>query len=178
MKLTRSLLFVLLLCFVFPALSNADQFEDAVTAIADEDFEKACELLRPLAEEKNLPAQTILGLMYIKGQGVGRDFNKGLSMIMDAARQGHEQARVIAAALCIELAELGDVKAMYNAGYMCLNGWGGEYDSSKCIKWLEKAAENGHTRSAKVLSQIYTKGSFGITPDKEKASYWSNMAQE
>jgi hypothetical protein len=29
-----------------------------------------------------------------------------------------------------------------------------------------------------VLCQIYTKGSFGITPDKEKASYYSNMAQE
>jgi TPR repeat protein len=178
MKLTRFLLFALLLCFVFPSLSNADQFEDAVTAIADEDFEKACELLRPLAEEKNLSAQTILGTLYIKGQGVEKDFNKGLSMIMDAASQGHEQAKGLAAALCRELAHTGNVNAMYNMGYMCLNGWVGEQDSNKCIKWLEKAAENGHIRSARVLCQIYTKGWFGITPDKEKASYWSNMAQE
>jgi TPR repeat protein len=178
MKLTKLLLFALLFCFVFPTLSNAAQFEDAVAAIANEDFEKACELLRPLAEKKNLSAQTILGILYIRGQGVEEDFNKGLSMIMDAASQGHEQAKGLAAALCRELAHTGNVKAMYNMGYMCLKGWVGEQDPNKCIKWLEKAAEEGHIRSARVLSEIYTKGSFGITPDKEMASYWSNMAQE
>lgn len=178
MKLTRLLTFSLLICLVFPILASADQYDDAVAAMGNEDFEKACELLRPLAEDNNPAAQTLLGVLYFKGQGVERDVNKGLAMIMKAANQGHEQAKSIAAALNRELAAVGEVKAMYNMGYMCLNGWAGEQDSNSCIKWLEKAAENGHSRSAKVLSMIYTKGKFGITPDKEKASYWSDVAQK
>jgi hypothetical protein len=59
---------------------------------------------------------------------------------------------------------------------MCLNGWGGEQDANECIEWLETAAKLGHISSSSVLSQIYTKGSFGITPDEEKASYWSHLA--
>jgi hypothetical protein len=176
MKLNRLLLFSLLLCFVFPILSNADQLEDAKAAIESEDFEKAYELLCPLAEESNPEAQTILGTLYINGQGVEKDDTKGLSWIMKAATQGYEAARVRAFNLCLELGKQGDAVAIYNVGYMCLNGWGGEQDTNDCIELLKTAAILGHIRSANVLSQIYTKGSFGITPDKEKASYFSNLA--
>jgi TPR repeat protein len=176
MKLNRFLLFSLLLCFVFPVLSNAEQLEDAKAAVENKDFEKAYELLCPLAEEDNAEAQTILGSLYINGQGVEKDITKGLSWIMKAATQGYELARVRALNLCMDIAKQGDAAAMYNVGYMCLNGWGGEQDANDCIEWLETAAKLGHIRSAKVLSQIYTKGSFGITPDEEKASHWSDLA--
>ena len=176
MKLNRILLFSLLLCFVFPISSNADQLEDAKAAIENKDFEKAYELLRPLAEESNAEAQTILGALYVNGQGVEKDVTKGISLIMKAAIQGSEAARVQALNLCMELGKHGDATALYNVGYMCLNGWGGEQETNDCIEWLETAAKLGHIKSANVLSQIYTKGSFGITPDEEKASYWSNLA--
>ena len=58
MKLSRFLSVFLLSCFVFPAFSNADQLEDAKTAVDNGDFEKAYELLTPLAEAKNAEAQT------------------------------------------------------------------------------------------------------------------------
>ncbi len=177
MKLKTLLILTLLLCILLPVVSNADQFDDAMTAIKNEDFEKAQELLQPLVDENNAAAQTIMGTLYVKGQGVEKDATKGMSLIMKAASQGYEQARGIAAVFCRELADLGDEKAMYNMGYMCFHGWGGEQDSNSCIKWLEKAAENGHLRSAKMLYKIYSKGMFGITPDEEKASYWSNFAQ-
>ena len=54
MKFFKITLFTLLLCFVFPLISSADQLEDANAAIKAEDFKKAYELLTPLAEEKNL----------------------------------------------------------------------------------------------------------------------------
>jgi len=161
---------------VFPALSNAGQLEDAEAAIENKDFEKAYELLSPLAEEDNVEAQTMLGTMYVTGQGVEEDVTTGLSWIMKAATQGYEPARVRALNLCMDIARQGDLAAMYNVGYMCLNGWGGEHETIDCIKWLESAAILGHIRSAKMLSQIYTKGSFGITPDEEKASHWDDMA--
>jgi hypothetical protein len=176
MRLKRFLLFPLLLCFVFPVLSNAEQLEDAKAAIDNKDFEKAYELLCPLAEEDNAEAQTILGSLYINGQGVEEDITTGLSWIMKAATQGYDVARVRALNLCMDIARQGDTAAMYNVGYMCLNGWGGEQNANDCIEWLETAAKLGHIRSGNVLSQIYSKGSFGITPDEEKASHWSDMA--
>jgi len=176
MKLNRLLLFSLLLWFVFPVLSYADQLEDANAAIKNEEFEKAYELLLPLAEENNAEAQTLLGSLYVNGLGVEQDATKGLSWIMKAATQGYEAAKVRAFLLCLEEANQGDAAAMYNVGYMCLNGWGGEYDTNVCIEWLENAAKLGHIRSGNVLSQIYTKGMFDITPDEEKASYWKNLA--
>lgn len=177
MKLNRILL-SLLFCFVFPILSNAGQLEDATAAIGNEDYEKAYELLCPLAEDGNAEAQNKLGLLYINGMGVEEDATKGLSLIMKAASQGHEEARANAYLLCYAEAQEGDVKALYNVGIMCLNGWAGENDPNNCIKLLEAAANNGHTRSASALSQIYEKGRFGITPDEEQASYWSNLATE
>jgi hypothetical protein len=177
MKLNRFLLFSLLLCFVFPVLSYAEQLEDAKAAVENKDFEKAYELLCPLAEEGNAEAQTLLGALYVNGQGVEQDATKGLSLITKAATQGYEVARVRALNICLDLAKQGDTAAMYNVGYMCLNGWGGEHESIDCIKWLESAAILGHIRSAKMLSHIYTKGSYGITPDKDKASHWSDMAK-
>ena len=176
MKLNRILLFSLLICFVFPVLSHADQLEDAKAAIENQDFAKAYELIYPLAEGGNAEAQTTLGTLYINGQGVEKDITKGLSLIMKAGAQGFEPARIAALNLCIKLGKQGDAKAIYNVGYMCLNGWGGELDSNECMQWLETAAKLGHIRSGNVLSQIYTKGLYGITPDKEKASYWSDMA--
>ncbi len=175
MKFYRLILFSLLLCFVFPVFSNADQLEDAKTAIKDEDFKKAFELLTPLAEDNNAEAQNLLGALYVNGQGVEQDLTTGLSWIMKAASQGLEAARLIAFKLCLDLAKQGDTSAMYNVGYMCLNGWGGEYDTDVCLGWLEAAAKLGHEKAAKFLAKIYTEGMFNITPDETKSAYWSNL---
>ena len=108
MNFFRFTLFFLLLCFVFPLASSADQLEDAKTAIKNEDFKKAFELLSPLAEEENAEAQTYLGAMYVNGQGVEKDFNKGMALIMKAASQDYKPAKLSAFKLCIDLANQGE----------------------------------------------------------------------
>ena len=133
MRLSRFLSVFLLSCFVFPAFSSADQLEDAKTAFDNKDYEKAYELLAPLAEAGNAEAQTRLGAMYVNGQGVEQDFTLGFSWIMKAGAQGYETARRIAFKLCLNLVNQGDTTVMYNLGYMCLNGWGGEYDTHVCM---------------------------------------------
>ena len=178
MKLNRFLSIALLSFLAFPTFSNADQIEDAKAAIQNEDFTKSYELLLPLGEENNAEAQFLLGSLYINGQGVEKDDTKGLSWIMKSARQGYDQARLRAFSIYFELAGRGDASAMYNLGYMWLHGWGGEQDPDVGIGWLESAAKNGHDRSAKVLSGIYAEGKFGITPDEDKASFWSNLPVE
>jgi len=155
-----------------------DALVDAMGALGNKDFKKAVELLEPLAEKKNARAETLLAPLIFKGAGVEKDVNRGLAMIMDAAKQGDEDAKKIAVDLNHELASMGDEKAMYNMGYMCLSGWGGEIESGQCLKWLEDAAKMGHTRSAKFLAYIYKNGKYGVTADQAKADEWSNVSQQ
>jgi hypothetical protein len=176
MKLEKSVLFTLLICVFFPFVSNADQLEDAISAIENKDYKKAHELLQPLVDEGNAEAQTHLGVMYVNGQGVEKDLDKGLSWIMKAATQGDETAKRIAFKLHLDIVNQGDATVMYNCGYMCLNGWGGEHDANDCLRWLENAGKIGHEKSSRMLANIYTEGLYGITPDEEKATYWSNLS--
>jgi hypothetical protein len=106
-KLEKSVLFTLLICVFFPFVSNADQLEDAISAIENKDYRKAYELLQPLAEEGNVEAQTHLGAMYVNGQGIERDLDKGLSWIMKAAEQGNETAKSIAFKVHLDLVNQG-----------------------------------------------------------------------
>ena len=175
MKFYRFILFSLFFFFVLSLSSNADQIEDAKTAIEDEDFIKAKRILYSLAEDGNADAQSMLGALYVNGQGVDKDLTKGLSWIMKAATQGNEVARRNALTLCMDLGKKGDPKAMFNVAYMCLKGWGGEYDSDVCLGWMESAARMNHVKSSETLAKIYTKGLYGVTPDEEKAAYWNNL---
>lgn len=175
MKLGKSVLFTLLICVIFPFVSNADQLEDAISAIENKDYKKAQELLQPLADEGNPVAQTRMGAMYVNGQGVEMDFTKGLGLIMKAANQGYDTAQGIALKIYMDLASTGDSGSSYNAGVLCLKGWGGGEDKTACLEWIEQAARLGHERSGKALNSIYTKGMYGITPDEEKAAYWKDL---
>jgi Sel1 repeat len=172
MKSLTTILITLLICIVFTSPSFADPIEDAKTAVTNQDFTKAHEILAPLAEQDNLEALSILGAMYVNGQGVETDQTKGLALITKAASKGYEPAKVTAINLNIELANKGDIAAMFNVGYMCFNGWGGAIDTGVCLKWLENAGEIGHEKSTKILTKIYTEGMFGVTPDATKATYW------
>jgi hypothetical protein len=175
MKSSITILITLFLCFVFASPSFADPIEDAKAAVSNQDYKKALEIITPLAEQDNLQAQTMLGAMYVNGQGVEANPTKGLELITNAAKKGYEPAKIVAFNMNIELANKGDSAAMFNVGYMCFNGWGGTHESSVCLKWLETAGEIGHEKAAKILTKIYTEGKFGVTPDETKATYWKEQ---
>jgi hypothetical protein len=177
MTFNRFLTVFFAFCFVFPAFSNADQLEEAQAALDDKDFEKAYVLLSPLVEAENAEAQTKLGVMYINGQGVEADQNKGLKLITAAASQGYDVAQATALKLYMDIARDGNTGAMYNVGGMCLKGWGDTQDKNVCLEWLEGAARLGHIKSGEMLSKIYKEGRFGIPVDKEKASAWKSVAR-
>jgi hypothetical protein len=175
MKSLFTILLTLLICTLFTSPSFADPIEDAKAAIQNQDYAKAIEIVTPLAEQENVEAQTMLGVMYVNGQGVEVNATKGLDLITKAAKKGHEPAKMLAFNLNIELANKGDTSAMFNVGYMCFNNWGGTYESDVCLKWLENAGEMGHEKSAKILTRIYTEGMFNVTPDTAKAAYWKEQ---
>ncbi len=188
MKITRLIIFSLVLCLMFMFSAIAEDAEktdsadaalgDAQIALVAKDYTKAVALLTPLAEKNNVRAKALLAPLIFRGAGVDKDTNKGIAMIMDAASQGDEDAKKIAVDLNHELAKNGDEKAMYNMGYMCLNGWGGEIESGQCLKWLEDAANLGHANSAKFLAHIYKNGKYGVTADQKKADEWTQKAQQ
>ena len=68
---------------------------------------------------------TYLGFMYICGNGVDKNVEKGLKYMEKAAM------------------DCNDVNAMYNLGALFQNGQELEKDLKKARYWLEKAAENG-----------------------------------
>lgn len=129
------------------------------------------------ADQGYAKAQNALGAMYINGLGVEQDRQKGLDYITKAAQQGLDVARQNAYAIYYEEAQSGNIPALHNVAYMCLHGWGGEADPQSCMKLLEVAAQNGYTKSANALAQIYANGKFGVEPDEEKAEFWNNFAE-
>ena len=129
------------------------------------------------ADQGFAKSQYALGTMYVNGQGVERDLQKGLSYIVKAAQQGLVIAQQDAYALYYKVAQDGNVGAYHNVAYMCLKGWAGDVDPNDCVKLLETAAQNGFTKSASALAQIYSEGKYGIEPDEEKAAYWKDYAE-
>ena len=71
----------------------------------------------------NQYAQYNLGLMYINGQGVLKDYHQAFTLFQDSAGQGNQYAQ-------------------YNLGLMCANGHGTPQDLQQALDWFHRAAEN------------------------------------
>jgi uncharacterized protein len=74
-------------------------------------------------------------------------------------------------------AEAGHAMSQYDLGFMLLLGEGTEKDISKGMWWLEQAVNNGESSAARLLTDIYQDGLFGIEPDAEAAAKWNEQAE-
>ena len=54
----------------YATVSAADSYTDALSAVQRDDYDLAVRLFRPLAEQGHAGAQSFLGVLYAKGQGV------------------------------------------------------------------------------------------------------------
>ena len=72
MRAGGRLLFVVLLLSAVPA--RADAFAVASRAYAAQNYVRAGQIFLPLAEQRDARAQTYLGVMYLRGQGVPQNF--------------------------------------------------------------------------------------------------------
>src|SRR4051812_36683001 len=73
-------------------------------------------------------------------------------------------------------AEAGHAMSQYDLGYMLILGEGTEKDIPKGLWWMEQAVKNGEAYAARVLTDIYKDGLFGIEPDREKAINWNEKS--
>lgn len=97
--------------------------------------EHTIELLEKSAQEGNTQAQTAMGLMYLTGQVVDQDTEKGRHWLEKAADQG-------------------DITAQYNLGLIYLEGIGVEKDLKQAVDWLKKAAQKGHLEAKAYLDAM------------------------
>jgi TPR repeat protein len=71
----------------------AGPWEDGMAAYNRGDYLPAIRLFRPLAEQGNPKAQSVLGVMYRKGEGVARNSMRAFVWFSFAAARGDARAK-------------------------------------------------------------------------------------
>jgi TPR repeat protein len=72
----------------------AGPWEDGMVSYNRGDYAPAIRLFRPLAEQGNAKAQSALGVMYRRGQGVARNSVRAFLWFSRAAARGDARAKV------------------------------------------------------------------------------------
>jgi len=75
------------------AIASAGPWEDGMVAYNRGDYVPAMKLFRPLAQAGNPKALNVLGVMYRKGEGVGRSSARAFMWFSLAARRGDARAK-------------------------------------------------------------------------------------
>lgn len=110
-------------------------FDKGTDAYKRGDYETALSVFRPLAQNGDTKAQSILGLMYSYGEGVPVDYREAARWYRRAAEQNSSVAQ-------------------YNLGMLYAEGKGVAQDTDEAIAWLTKAADGGHFRARTELARL------------------------
>ena len=111
------------------------EYDRGSSAYKRGDFDTALAVFRPLAENGDAKAQSILGMMYNYGEGVPVDHRESARWYRRAAEQNYSVAQ-------------------YNLGMAYLEGKGLKANTDEAIEWLTKAADNGHFRARSQLANL------------------------
>jgi uncharacterized protein len=134
----------ILLSFVSPSFAQSHQHNNQLQNIIDTSNSNDSKLLYQLGEK------------YIKGDGVERNFEIGMDLIMKSAKYGY-------------------IDAQFSLGYIYLYVFNDEQNNKDLFllakEWFEKAANQGHIESQFFLGEIYNEGII-IEKDILKAKSW------
>lgn len=150
--------------------------------------------IKALAEHGDAAAQYKLGDMYLRGEGVPKDYGEAEKWYRQAAEQGNADAQHNLATMYRKgdgvlqdyaeairwyrkAAEQGLASSQYNLGWMYSNGVGVAKDEAEAIKWYRKAAEQGDTDAQCSLGVAYTTGQ-GVPQNDAEAIRWFHKAAE
>jgi TPR repeat protein len=95
----------------------AGPWEDGMAAYNRGDYVPAIKLLRPMAQAGNAKAQSVMGVMYRKGQGVARNSARAFMWFSLAAARGDAKAKAELQQVAEEMTpvEMTQVKQMMQA---------------------------------------------------------------
>ena len=145
-RITAVVLAVTVLQLALMSLAKA-YFRDGLIAYNRGDYATALKEWRPLAEGGSPSAQSLLGKMYLNGEGVTRDYSKAVKWFRRAAEQGL-------------------VNAQERLGYMYEHGKGVAQDNGQAVMWYRKAAEHGFEQARTNLARLKAKLKAEAIPDK------------
>ena len=120
------------------------------------DYATALREFKPLAEQGDADAQSMLGWMYRKGHGVPQDDKTAVKWYILAAEQG-------------------DSSAQSNLGFMYRNGIGVIQNYKTALKWFRLAAEEGSSLGQANMGSMYEDG-LGVIQDNIYAHMWANIS--
>jgi hypothetical protein len=93
-RISAALLFLfLILPTTFVSAARADAFVSGTRAYAARNYVLAGQIFLPLAEERDARAQTYLGVMYLRGQGVPQNFAVAAYWLQLASSAGVPEAQ-------------------------------------------------------------------------------------
>ncbi len=159
-----------------------------------EEYEAAFECFRQAAEAGYAEAQTGLGFLYLRGEGVQEDREVALSWFHKAAEHGNAHAQYTLGSLYAngkgvkqdpaqaaywmrKAADQGDADAQDKMGMMYFLGQGVTQDFSQARAWFLKAAEAGNGEAQYNLGALYENG-YGMEQDLEQAVHWFQKAAD
>ena len=137
-------------------VSSAADFLRGLSAHKQVDFKAALREYKPLAEQGDARAQSLLGGMYEMGHGVPQDDKAAVKWYRLAAEQGN-------------------MYAQYHLGAMYDLGQGVAQDDKAAVKWYRLAAEQGDASAQNKLGWMYGSGR-GVPRDHVYAYMWFNLA--
>ena len=144
------------------------------------------------AEQGDVHAQFILGMMYYRGAGVTQNYTEAVKWLKSAAKQGHAEAQYQLGQMYehgegVEkdyaksfewyqrAAKKGFAEAQYKLGQMYEQGKGVEEDYTESFEWYQRAAKQGHAEAQRALGLMYKHGK-GVEPNYSEAYKWLTLA--
>ena len=138
---------------------TAGELEDAQAAIGTGDYATALRSLGTLADQDNVQAERLLGIMYVKGLGVPQDYGMAMRWLRLAANKGLPDAQ-------------NEVGVLYRQGR------GVERNEAEAVKWFRLAADRGGFVVAQNnLADSYVLG-IGVAQDFGEAFKWYRIAAD
>ena len=148
--LSFCLISIALLC---STMSNAEgTYEEAEDAVKRGEYALAHELLLPHANSDHAHAQSLLGLLFLNGQGVAVSYPDALSWFEKSANNGNAQSQ-------------------NNLGVMHAQGLGVPQSFEQAAKWFSLAADQGDENAQITLGHMYQMGD-GVTKSSKEALIW------
>lgn len=128
---------IFIYCSLLVLFSCAEEVDPRI-AFEKGDYAKAFSIWKVRAEQDNQEAQNFLGIHYLLGLGVKRNYGLAKKWYEKAAKNGHPDAQ-------------------RNLGVMYESGHGLTRDFENAYIWLYAAYRQGHPRAAATLQSLVTK---------------------
>ncbi len=185
----------ILLCCIAVSARAGTPLQEASNAGANGDYVTELRLVRPLAEQHNPIAESLLGFLYYHGRGgLPQDYATAAKWFSRASDDGeiHGEATLgnmyltgqgvpqdvgKARSLIADAARKGDAESQRAVGSWYEDGNRVQRDYSESARWYEKAAAQGNALAQLRLGFLYLHG-HGVPQDDKLCAEWVRKAAE